>query len=82
MNITGGGYGHVAIAYQNLNSNSFISFDQNWNAQVGELITHDFGHVLGFLTPKAFPPAPVFEIKTKFNWILYARKLREKRMRK
>ena len=78
MKITVVASGHVAIAYQSITQNNFISFDQNWNAQEGELITHTYNGVLGFLTPKATPPAPSFEIKTKFKWALYANKIRRR----
>lgn len=78
-------FGHVAIAYQNINANNFESFDQNWNAQVGEIINHDYNYILGFLrfknTPPVppTPPTPSFFGNTKFKWVLYSNKLRERR---
>lgn len=71
-------FGHVAIAYQNINANNFESFDQNWNAQVGEIINHDYNYVLGYLRPKV-SPTPSFFGNTKFKWVLYSKKLREGR---
>lgn len=73
-------FGHVAIAYESINSSSFVSFDQNWTEQVGQLITHNYNHILGYLTPNVIPPTPPTDIiKSHFNWVLYARKLRERR---
>lgn len=64
----GQGFGHVAIVYDNINSTMFTSFDQNWNAQVGEIITHNYNHVLGYLRPKNL------KIKNKNKWLQYMAK--------
>lgn len=54
--------GHVSIARAGGNTNSFPSFDQNWNGHhYCEPVTHDYAHVLGWWvkdnpTPN---PAPV-----------------------
>ena len=75
----GSGNGHVAIAYQNIDTSSFESFDQNWTQRVGQLVTHDYQHVLGFLTPNNQPTPPTHITKSHFKWVLYANKLRERR---
>lgn len=72
-------FGHVAIVYDNINSSTFESFDQNWTVQEGQLVTHDYNHLLGFLRFNGTPPTPVDFITSKFKWILYANKLRERR---
>ena len=74
----GSGYGHVAIVYSNINSNDFESFDQNWPQKVGQLVTHTYSHLLGYLRFKSTPPTPVQIIKTKFKWVLYANKIRRR----
>lgn len=77
----GEGFGHVAIVYTNITSNDFESFDQNWTVREGQLVTHTYSHLLGYLrfknTPPV-PPTPVDIIKTKFKWVLYANKIRRR----
>lgn len=78
----GGGYGHVAIVYSNINSSSFISFDQNWTQRKGELITHTYAHLLGYLTPRTpIPPTPADYTFSKFNWAIFTKRIRERRVK-
>lgn len=75
----GGGYGHVDIAYQNISNTSFIGFDQNWNSPLRTSIeNHNYNNVLGWLRKKSpSPPIPTTFKKSKFPFVLYARKLRK-----
>ena len=87
----GGGYGHIAIVYQNVTSSNFVSFDQNWNTPLRcKIENHTYRNILGWLRKKGSSPSPEppdpgpeppsptpsFTKKTKFKWVLYARKLR------
>lgn len=75
----GGGYGHIAVVYQNITNANFESFDQNWNTPLlCNIETHNYSNVLGWLRLKTSPPSPETTIKkSKFPWVLYARKLRK-----
>lgn len=72
-------YGHVDIAYSNINSNGFTSFSQNWGTPLTcSLVNHDYTDVSGWLRLKSTPPTPGYIKKNKFNFILfgYQRRLR------
>lgn len=85
----GGGYGHIAIVYRNINSSNFTSFDQNWNTPLRcNIEQHNYNHILGWLRKKGTTPDPdpgpepeptPDENKKKFPWVLYSRKLKQKR---
>lgn len=48
----GSGAGHVAIAVNNINEETFNSFDQNWNTPLlCSLETHTYNNVVGWLRP-------------------------------
>lgn len=50
----GSGAGHVAIAVNNINEETFNSFDQNWNSPLlCSLETHTYNNVVGWLRPNA-----------------------------
>lgn len=50
----GSGAGHVAIAFNNINEETFNSFDQNWNSPLlCSLETHSYNNVVGWLRPNA-----------------------------
>ena len=50
----GNGAGHVAICYENITPNNFVSFDQNWNTPLlCSLETHTYNNVVGWLRPNA-----------------------------
>ena len=50
----GSGAGHVAIAFNNINEETFNSFDQNWNTPLlCSLETHTYNNVVGWLRPNA-----------------------------
>lgn len=56
--------GHISIAKGEGNTNTFVSFDQNFGTTVKKagLITHSYDHVLGWLRPRvtALPqPLPI-----------------------
>ena len=69
----GGGAGHIAIAYEEIKKDSFISFDQNWNTPLKcNLETHSYLNVLGWLRFKSYGPVPSEIIKKKkFNWSVF-----------
>lgn len=46
-------FGHIAIASGEGDTNTFVSYDQNWNVQKVERIRHNYNSVLGALRPKA-----------------------------
>ena len=50
-----GGYGHIAIYDGKVSPGVFRSFDQNWGGQYAHFVTHNYGNVIGWLTPKATP---------------------------
>lgn len=66
----GGGAGHVAICYDSISSESFRSFDQNWNTPLEcNIETHTYNHVLGWLRLKgSTPPTP--QPTNKHKWLL------------
>ncbi len=49
-----GGWGHIAIATGEGNTNTFYSYDQNWNGRNDPCtkVRHTYSHVLGVLRPK------------------------------
>lgn len=75
----GGGAGHVAIAYQNINTNSFGSFDQNWNTPLlCNLETHNYNNVLGWIRKKGstpIPPMPIEKKRKNFNWPVFTKNI-------
>lgn len=71
-------YGHVDICYSNISSNGFTSFSQNWGIPLEcSFVNHNFTNVSGYLRFKGNEPI-IFK-KSKFKWVLYANKLRNKR---
>lgn len=81
----GSGAGHIAIAYQNIENDSFVSFDQNWNTPLKcNIETHNYNNVLGWLRFKSnepIPPVPPIIIlkKKKFNWAVFTKNIRKRR---
>lgn len=62
----GSGAGHVAIAVNNINEETFNSFDQNWNSPLlCSLETHSYNNVVGWLRPKK-----LFEKRNNKKWFL------------
>ena len=53
-----GGYGHIAIFDRVSAPGQFVSFDQNWGGRQAHFVTHNWGNVAGWFTPKA-APAPM-----------------------
>lgn len=78
----GSGAGHIAIAYQNIENNSFVSFDQNWNTPLKcNIETHNYNNILGWLRFKSYepiPPVPLLK-KKKFNWAVFTKNIRKRR---
>ena len=71
-------YGHVDIAYSNINSSGFTSFSQNWTTPLTcELVNHNYNNVSGWLRKKQFISTVG---KSNFNFVLYGyqNKLRRK----
>lgn len=77
----GGGYGHIAIVYENISSSSFTSFDQNWNTPlVCNIENHNYNNVLGWIRKKGIvPPIPTIKKKSKFPWAALTNRIRNKR---
>lgn len=77
----GGGAGHIAIAYQNIENDSFVSFDQNWNTPLKcNIETHNYVNVLGWLRFKNYEPISSEIIKKKkFNWAVFTKNIRKRR---
>lgn len=77
----GGGAGHIAIAYEEIKKDSFISFDQNWNTPLKcNIETHSYSNVLGWLRFKSYEPVPSEIIKKKkFNWAVFTNNIRKRR---
>ena len=52
--LSGGGWGHIAIATGEGNTNYFYSYDQNWtgNHDACKMIKHNYNYVYGVLRPK------------------------------
>lgn len=52
-----GGGGHIAICLS-ADTNSFVSYDQNWAGKFCHQVIHNYSYVIGFLRPKSLTPAP------------------------
>jgi hypothetical protein len=48
-----GGYGHIAIFDRVAGAGVFVSFDANWGGATCHFVSHNWGSVAGWLTPKA-----------------------------
>lgn len=75
-------HGHVDIAYQNITLSNFVSFSQNWGTPLTcSLVNHDYSNVSGWLRKKGVSPVSP-DYKKRFNFVLFGRKNRLRRLRK
>ena len=81
--ISNGTFGHAGYAGENYNgSGSLWIYSQNWQ---GHYVTYDLISMSSFLGAWRYdawnniPPTPSTIQKSNFKWVLYARKLRDKR---
>ena len=84
---SGGEYGHAGFADEDYNGSGYLLiYSQNFNDQI-KSVTKDNANMSTFVgawrydewseTPPS-PPTPLAVSKTKFPWVLYARKLRNR----
>lgn len=73
----GGGFGHIAIVYENITNTTFTSFDQNWNTPLKCAIeNHKYNNILGWIRKKGTtPPSPVLNKSIKKWFYLKSKKI-------
>lgn len=78
-----GTYGHAGFASEDYSGGSHLNlYSQNFNARRVTLDSNNMSTFLGAWRYDAWsttPPTPIVLNKTHFKWVLYARKLNEKR---
>ena len=72
-------YGHVDICYEDVDSNGFTSFSQNWGTpELCSIVVHNYVNVLGYLRFRNVPGDYSLHRKG-FKWVLYTNKIRNRR---
>ena len=76
----GGGFGHIAIVYENITNTRFTSFNQNWNTPLKCAIeNHNYNNILGWIRKKGTtppsPPSPVLNKSIKKWFYLKSKKI-------
>lgn len=79
--ISSGTYGHAGFAYAPASNNQLQMYSQNWQSNYVTLDNISMATFVGAFRYTGWqptPPPPTYT-KSHFKWILYARKLRDKR---